>query len=296
MNINSIHLRALACAICRASIISFVLASFSNGHCVRAGELVIWDNQPAGKWDTAYPVGNGRLGAMPLGHVPGGEDPDQRGNDLGQAATGSACPRTATSTWKKSGSWKPPEITAGPIGTSRSILKTGRIPAVTSSLGWLHLDYQDTAPLKQIHRELDLKTGIAKNVYALDDGTEITQKVFASGPDDVIAVRSRPTGKSASRCPWTGASIENGDIVKTGAASGENATRFVGRVRAFPADKTDAGRRRAGDQGQQGDHDLPVRGNQLRPDATARRCCRTVGRPKRLRDLDRLQGQISGRR
>jgi len=27
-----------------------------------AGRLQIWDNQPAAKWDVAYPVGNGRLG------------------------------------------------------------------------------------------------------------------------------------------------------------------------------------------------------------------------------------------
>ncbi len=39
---------------------------FSSSHYVRAGELVIWDNQPAGKWDTAYPVGNGRLCKRPI--------------------------------------------------------------------------------------------------------------------------------------------------------------------------------------------------------------------------------------
>ena len=37
---------------------------------VRAGELMIWDDRPASRWDTAYPVGNGRLGAMPWGLFP----------------------------------------------------------------------------------------------------------------------------------------------------------------------------------------------------------------------------------
>src|SRR6056297_1799708 len=32
--------------------------------------LKIWDDQPAPKWDLAYPVGNGRLGAMSLGSFP----------------------------------------------------------------------------------------------------------------------------------------------------------------------------------------------------------------------------------
>ena len=34
------------------------------------GGLVIWDDGPAKKWDVAYPVGNGRVGAMPFGAFP----------------------------------------------------------------------------------------------------------------------------------------------------------------------------------------------------------------------------------
>ncbi len=34
-------------------------------------DLIIWDDAGAGdKWDLAYPVGNGRLGAMPFGNFP----------------------------------------------------------------------------------------------------------------------------------------------------------------------------------------------------------------------------------
>jgi alpha-L-fucosidase 2 len=32
--------------------------------------LVIWDDGPASSWDVAYPVGNGRLGAMPFADFP----------------------------------------------------------------------------------------------------------------------------------------------------------------------------------------------------------------------------------
>ena len=35
-----------------------------------ARECLIWDDQPASSWDVAYPVGNGRLGAMPFGTFP----------------------------------------------------------------------------------------------------------------------------------------------------------------------------------------------------------------------------------
>jgi len=32
--------------------------------------FVVWDSKPAAQWDHAYPVGNGRLGAMPFGSYP----------------------------------------------------------------------------------------------------------------------------------------------------------------------------------------------------------------------------------
>jgi acetyl esterase/lipase len=36
----------------------------------REPSLLIWDDKPAEEWDVAYPVGNGRLGAMPFGNYP----------------------------------------------------------------------------------------------------------------------------------------------------------------------------------------------------------------------------------
>ncbi len=33
-------------------------------------DLIIWDDAPAAAWDVAYPVGNGRLGAMPFAGFP----------------------------------------------------------------------------------------------------------------------------------------------------------------------------------------------------------------------------------
>ncbi len=36
----------------------------------QAEDLEIWDDRPAESWDRAYPVGNGRLGAMPQGSFP----------------------------------------------------------------------------------------------------------------------------------------------------------------------------------------------------------------------------------
>ena len=37
---------------------------FSAASQCAAGHLTLWDSKPAGKWEEALPVGNGRLGAM----------------------------------------------------------------------------------------------------------------------------------------------------------------------------------------------------------------------------------------
>jgi hypothetical protein len=34
------------------------------------GDMTLWFRRPAERWDTAFPIGNGRLGAMVFGHVP----------------------------------------------------------------------------------------------------------------------------------------------------------------------------------------------------------------------------------
>ena len=199
--------------------------------------LVIWDNQPAGKWDTAYPVGNGRLGAMPFGMFP--EEKILINEET---------------IWSKQDTFGMSEDSHKHLETVRELeaagyyveadqyfekhLQNGQNPCGYQPLSWLHLAYQDTAPLKQLRRELNLSTGIAKNVYTFDDGTEITQKVIASVPDDVIAVMISANRDIRVVVSLDGGKVERGEIVKTGAGSGENATQYVGRVRASPADKT----------------------------------------------------------
>jgi hypothetical protein len=65
--------------------------------------------------------------------------------------------------------------------------------------------------------------------YSLDDGTEITRQVFVSDPDNVIAVMISANRDVNVKVSLDKGVIENRDIVQTGAGTGENATRFVGR-------------------------------------------------------------------
>ena len=92
------------------------------------------------------------------------------------------------------------------------------------------MDYL-AAPLKESHRELDLNSGIAMSRHTLADGTIITQTILASAPHDVIVLRISATKPIDLRVVLQGGAVDNGDLVKTGAATGENATKYEGRVR-----------------------------------------------------------------
>ena len=226
-------------AIYRTGIATLILAGFLIGSEVRAGELVLWDNQPAGKWDNAYPVGNGRLGAMPQGTFPSekiliNEETIWNRHDTFGMSEDSHKHLEEVRKLESAGDY------SGADRYFEKHLENGQDPCGYQLVGWLHVEYQDAAPVKQLHRELDLSTGIATNVYTLDDGTEITQKVFASGPDDVIAVRISANREISVKVTLDKGTIEDGDIVLTSAASGENATQFTGRVRILPDDKTQA--------------------------------------------------------
>ena len=227
---------------CRPICIAVVVfASCLSGGQAIAADGVLWDDRPAEKWDNAYPVGNGRLGAMPMGQFPRemilvneetiwARSPD----DAFEMPNDSVKHLEAVRKLEASGDYR---------GADRYFerhLQNGREPDGYQLLGWLRLEYQDAAPLQQLHRELELKSGIAKNVYTLEDGTHITQKVFASGPDDVIAVLISADRNISVDVSIDGGLIDDGDLVKNGAGTGASATRFVGRVRAFPSDQVEA--------------------------------------------------------
>jgi len=116
-------------------------------------------------------------------------------------------------------------------------LQNEKRPDSYQLLGWLHVDYL-AAPLRESRRMLDLESGIAANQYSLEDGTEITQEVLASAPDDVIMLRISANKPIGLRVALDGGSVVGGDLVKTGAATGENATKYEGRVRVVADGKT----------------------------------------------------------
>jgi alpha-L-fucosidase 2 len=198
--------------------------------------LIIWDDAPAAKWDQAYPVGNGRLGAMPWGTFP------QEKILINEE-----------SIWARSGGMEMPEDSFAHLEKIRALEADGDYAGADQWFvdhllnkkkadsyqlaGWLLLEFPGLETAAENYRELDLATGIAMSIHTLSDGTIITQKVFAAEADEVIAVILTANRAFDLNVTMEGAVVEQKDLVLSGAADGKDATRFENRIRAFPADK-----------------------------------------------------------
>jgi len=153
---------------------------------------LISDDQPAGNWELAYPVGNGRLGAMMFGDFP-------RERILLNEET----------IWAKVDPQGMPADSAETIRrVSDLILKkkfqeadrlfkqkilNGHRAGSYQLLGNLWITHLQTEirPLR-LRRELSLDEGVARTIIELEDEI-ITRELIASGPDDVIFLRIRST-------------------------------------------------------------------------------------------------------
>jgi len=193
---------------------------------------LIWDDAPAGEWDVAYPVGNGHLGAMPQGNYPG-----------------ERILLNEETIWSRTDAMLMPENSFEHLEGVRQLeaagdyeaadrhfekhLQAGKDPDGFQLAGWLGIDYRDTGPLRATYRELALATGVAQSIHTLEDGSRIVQRVFASAADDVIVVAISADQRIGLRVGLENAVLENGDLVKDAAATGDGATRYRVRVRVL---------------------------------------------------------------
>ncbi|MDD4019550.1 MAG: glycoside hydrolase N-terminal domain-containing protein, partial [Kiritimatiellae bacterium] len=191
--------------------------------------LIIWDDAGAGdKWDIAYPVGNGRLGAMPFGNFPK-EKILLNEETIWHRGPAMIMPENS---FQHLETVRRLEAAGDYAGADRffedKLQQSGINPDSYQPFGWLEIEYVTPSPLRKRYRELDLKTGVAKNIYTLENGSSITQNVFACGRDDVIAVTIAADQQTKIRVSVEGGSVANNEIIKRGAATGTNATRYVG--------------------------------------------------------------------
>lgn len=198
--------------------------------------LVIWDDAPASKWDVAYPVGNGRLGAMPFADFPK-EKILLNEETIWNRSSPMLMKENCFEHLEKVRELEAAGDYQGADHYFQEHLQDKRNPDGYQLVGWLNLEYRNTAALKKTYRELDLKTGVARNDYTLMDGSRITQEVFIGGSADVVAVTISADKPIDMTIALDGAVFQEGDLVKVAAASGTEATEFVSRVRVLPADK-----------------------------------------------------------
>ncbi len=189
----------------------------------------LWYDKPAAKWEEALPVGNGRLGAMVFGGLAterlqlnegtlwagGPYDPV---NPEARAALPEARRLIAEGRYKEADGLLSAKVMARPLH---------QMPYQT--VGDLLLAFPETGAPADYRRVLDLDTATASVSYT-HEGVRFTREVFASAPDNVIAVRL--TADKPGRISFT-ASMKTPMAAKTVATDGDT---LVMRGRGGDAD------------------------------------------------------------
>ncbi|MEO3746646.1 glycoside hydrolase family 95 protein [Plantactinospora sp. B5E13] len=153
-----------------------------------AGDLALWYDEPAGTdWLRALPIGNGRLGAMVFGNVDTerlqlNEDtvwaggPHDPSNPRGQAALAEIRRLVFANQWTQAQDLINQTMMGNPGGQ-----------LAYQTVGNLRLAFP-SGGASQYDRQLDLTTATTSVTYVVN-GVRYQREVFASAPDQVIAMR-----------------------------------------------------------------------------------------------------------
>jgi alpha-L-fucosidase 2 len=153
-----------------------------------APDHTIWLRSAASQWDHAFPVGNGRLGAMVFGTV------NRERIQLNEETLWMGGPRDTDN----------PEALAN-LPEVRRLLFAGQPLAAYAlaerklmgkpwrlesyqSLADLRLNFDHEGTITDYRRELDLDAAVARVTYSVD-GVRYRREVFASHPDQALVVR-----------------------------------------------------------------------------------------------------------
>ena len=174
-------------------IIAFaVLLPLLSSNCIGPGkysetdQLVIWYDEPAGNWNEALPLGNGRIGAMVFGDPKTGQI--QLNDD---------------SLWPAdSEEWGNPPSDSSTLYEARELLLKGENHKVDNLLVekysrkkvvrshqtmgdlWLNFGHKN---ITEYRRELNLSKSFARTVYKTN-GKWYSQKIYASSPHQAIII------------------------------------------------------------------------------------------------------------
>lgn len=176
---------------------SFILLTGAMGlFSIASQAQTLWYRQPAGTdWNSALPVGNGRLGAMVYGNV------ERERLQLNEDSVWEGYKRDGANSNALAALPKVRELLFQGKNEEASDLAAQAMMGIPTRiksyqpLGDLIIESLDktNGPQANYRRELDLDTGIATTTY--DIGTNVTyiREVFASAPDNVIAAQMTST-------------------------------------------------------------------------------------------------------
>ena len=164
-------------------------AVVSCGAVAQQNAMQLWYDRPAGNWNEALPVGNGRLGAMVFGGIEeerlqlneetvwSGQDHDFVNNEARKALP-------AVRKLLFDGKWVEAKDLA-----QQKLMGDKHIPSSYQTLGDLRLRFDhESSKVNSYKRSLDIDSAIASVSYSLD-GVTYHREVFSSAPSNVLAIR-----------------------------------------------------------------------------------------------------------
>lgn len=164
--------------------------------------LEYWTDKPAGKWEEALPLGNGRLGAMFFGGVV--QDRIQL-NEISLWA-GPPFPEPVTNgvpaLARARQLFFEDKFSEGERLVKKELLPQPIEPRSYQPLGDLLIRFGHEGEVTGYRRSLDLETAIARTVYTVG-GVEYTREMFVSRADDVVCLRLSANAPRSITCSAT---------------------------------------------------------------------------------------------
>ena len=154
--------------------------------------LAVWYNKPAENWNEALPVGNGRIGAMVFGKpwcetiqlneesLWGGAPEDGNADAAGYLPE--IQKKLLEGNIAEADAMAEKYLKGDPL-CIRSYQTFGEL-TITDNLQYRYLP----KTLPDFYRDINLRTGVATTSYSYK-GVKYTREVFASAPDDILAVK-----------------------------------------------------------------------------------------------------------
>lgn len=172
--------------------LSFLVSYLSNNvYCQnKQSDLKLWFNKPAGNWNEALPVGNGKLGAMIFGGVESerleiNEESVWTGEERWDANPDALKNLPKVRQLLFDGKYAEAEKLAqsGIMGN-----KPGNPPASYQAMCDIYLNFGPQRGVSNYKRELDIREAIARVSYTANQ-VNFTREVFSSAPDQSIVIR-----------------------------------------------------------------------------------------------------------